>query len=225
MSDSPHVEDSLPDTFERLPIFPLHRVHLFPRAMLPLYVFEPRYREMMADVLQGDGLIAIALLKPGFEKDYQGRPPVRAMAGLGKIIAHRENPDGTYNILLEGIGRVQIQQELPPLRSYREVIAQRVQDRVSGDLDQYQAIETLRSLVDKLAKLIGENGATLRRLSAETHRLPCLVDVLSSALVRTPGLRQRLFECRDLAARADLLTVSLAKLVAGLNSGGDSALN
>ncbi|HNN49909.1 MAG TPA: LON peptidase substrate-binding domain-containing protein [Pseudomonadota bacterium] len=225
MSKPTHEQDGLPQTFERLPIFPLHRVQLFPRAMLPLYVFEPRYREMTAACLAGDGLLAIAQLKPGFEKDYQGRPPVRAMAGLGKIIAHKQNPDGTYNILLEGLWRVRIDEELPPDRSYREVIAHRVRDRIAADLNEEQVRETLRSLVDKLARFIGEGGQTLLRLCAETRRLPCLIDVLSSALVRTPALRRRLFECRDLAVRADLLTVSLAKLVAGLNQGGDSSLN
>ena len=108
---------------------------------------------------------------------------MRAMAGLGKIIAHKQNPDGTYNILLEGLWRVRIDEELPPDRSYREVIAHRVRDRIAADLNEEQVRETLRSLVDKLARFIGEGGQTLLRLCAETRRLPCLIDVLSSALV------------------------------------------
>ncbi len=225
MTESRDDRERLRDKLQRLPIFPLYRVQLFPRAILPLYVFEPRYREMTAACLAGDGLMALAQLKPGFEADYQGRPPVRSMAGLGKIIAHRENADGTYNILLEGLGRVRIDEELPPEHSYREVRAHRVRDRIAEGFDQQTVRETLRLLIDKLSKTIGESGASLRSLCAETKRLPCLIDVLSSALIQKPVLRRRLFECRDLATRAELLIVSLAKIVAGLNSEGQSELN
>ena len=225
MTESRNDRERLRDKLQRLPIFPLYRVQLFPRAILPLYVFEPRYREMTAACLAGDGLMAIAQLKSGFESDYQGRPPVRSMAGLGKIIAHRENPDGTYNILLEGLGRVRIDEELPPDHSYREVRAHLVRDRIIEGFDRQTVRDTLRLLIDKLSKSIGESGASLRSLCSETKRLPCLVDVLSSAIIQKPVLRRRLFECRDLAARAELLIVSLAKIVAGLNSEGQSELN
>ena len=225
MTESRDDRERLRDKLQRLPIFPLYRVQLFPRAILPLYIFEPRYREMTAACLSGDGLMALAQLKPGFEADYQGRPPVRSIAGLGKIIAHRENADGTYNILLEGLGRVRIDEELPPEHSYREVRAHRVRDRIAEGFDQQTVRETLRLLIDKLSKTIGESGASLRSLCAETKRLPCLIDVLSSALIQKPVLRRRLFECRDLATRAELLIVSLAKIVAGLNSEGQSELN
>lgn len=225
MTESKSERDRLREQLQRLPIFPLHRVQLFRRAILPLYVFEPRYREMTAACLAGDKLMAIAQLKPGFEANYQGRPAVRAIAGLGKIIAHRENPDGTYNILLEGLGRVRIVEELPPDHSYREVRAQLVRDRIIDGFDQQAARDTLRLLIDKLSHFVGESGASLRSLFTETKRLPCLVDVLSSALIQKPALRRKLFECRDLAARVELLTVSLAKLVAGLNNTGQSELN
>ena len=225
MTESRNDRERLRDKLQRLPIFPLHRVQLFPRAILPLYVFEPRYREMTADCIAGSGLLAIAQLKPGFEGDYQGRPPVRSLAGLGKIIAHRENPDGTYNLLLEGMGRVRIEEELPPDHSYREVRAHLVRDRVIPGFDPQVIRDTLRLLIDKLSRTIGESGASLRSLCAETKRLPCLIDVLSSALIHKPVLRRRLFECRDLAARAELLIVALAKIVAGLNTEGQSELN
>ena len=88
----------LAPALEQLPIFPLDQVQLFPRALLPLYVFEPRYRELTAACLERGGIMAVAALRPGFRDDYYGRPPVRRIAGVGKIVAHRKNPDGTYNI-------------------------------------------------------------------------------------------------------------------------------
>ena len=67
-----------------LPVFPLPNVVLFPEAILPLHVFEPRYRELVREVLSGRKLMAVARLKPGFEDDYEGRPPVFDVCGVGQ---------------------------------------------------------------------------------------------------------------------------------------------
>ena len=114
------LETRLRQHLHRLPIFPLYRVSLFPHALLPLYVFEPRYREMTEHCLSAGGSMAIATLLPGHEAEYQGRPPVRLIAGAGQVVAHRKNPDGTFNILLQGVARVRIDEELPPERAFRE---------------------------------------------------------------------------------------------------------
>ena len=74
---SPKLRLLLAPVLSQLPIFPLDQVQLFPRALLPLYVFEPRYRELTADCLQRGGIMAVAALRPGFRDDYYGRPPVR----------------------------------------------------------------------------------------------------------------------------------------------------
>src|SRR5688572_23373591 len=106
-----------------LPIFPLPDVVLFPGALLPLHVFEPRYRTMTADVLAGARLLAIARLVPGFETDYYGRPPVYATVGIGELISHEALAGGRSNILLRGVARCAIQSELAPEKPYREVRA------------------------------------------------------------------------------------------------------
>src|SRR6185436_5117887 len=109
-------------------IFPLPDVALFPHAILPLHVFEPRYREMVRDCLAGDRKMAVAALAPGYEADYHGRPAVRPVCGLGEVVAHDGLPDGRSNILLRGTSRVRIIEELPPDRSYRLVRCQRLPD-------------------------------------------------------------------------------------------------
>src|SRR5260370_2709454 len=81
---------------------------LFPNVFLPLHIFEPRYREMVADALASDRLIGVVLLRPGWERDYEGRPPVYPI-GCSGVITHVERlPDGRYNIVLRGIERVRI---------------------------------------------------------------------------------------------------------------------
>jgi Lon protease-like protein len=92
---------------------------LFPRQVLPLHIFEPRYREMTAETLDGGQCIAVALLKPGFEQTYFTKhAPIHAAVGLGRIVAHERLEDGKYNILLRGEARAMVVEEISG-RSYR----------------------------------------------------------------------------------------------------------
>ncbi len=85
-----------------VPLFPLPNVVLFPRAVLPLHVFEQRYREMTTDALKGDRLIAMALLRPGWEQNYYSRPAIEPVVCVGQILTHEKLADGKYNFLLQG---------------------------------------------------------------------------------------------------------------------------
>src|SRR6185436_7933579 len=87
-------------------LFPLPNLVLYPHVMQPLHIYEGRYREMLEDSLAGDRLIAMALLEPGWEPDYESRPPVAPFACLGKVVTHHRLPDGRYNLLLMGVARV-----------------------------------------------------------------------------------------------------------------------
>lgn len=94
-----------------IPLFPLPNVVLFPNVFLPLHIFEPRYRRMVADALAGDRIIGMVLLRPGWEADYEGRPPVYPI-GCAGLITHAEPlPDGRYNIVLRGLEKFRILRE------------------------------------------------------------------------------------------------------------------
>ncbi|HWM87677.1 MAG TPA: LON peptidase substrate-binding domain-containing protein, partial [Kofleriaceae bacterium] len=92
-----------PAVLAALPIFPLPDCVLLPASLLPLHVFEPRYRELARDCLAGDRVMAIARLRSGFESEYHGRPPVHASIGIGRVIESEEQKDGRYLLLLGGI--------------------------------------------------------------------------------------------------------------------------
>ena len=92
----------------RVRLFPLPNLVLFPHVMQPLHVFEPRYRCLLEDSLASDRLIAMALLAPGWENDYEGRPPLYPMACLGRVTSFHRLDDGTYNLLLLGLHRVRL---------------------------------------------------------------------------------------------------------------------
>ena len=94
-----------------LPLFPLPNVVLFPNVFLPLHIFEARYRSMVADALEHDRIIGMVLLRPGWEGDYDGRPPVYNI-GCAGLITHAERlNDGRYNIVLQGLEKFAIEDE------------------------------------------------------------------------------------------------------------------
>lgn len=94
-----------------IPLFPLPNVVFFPNVFLPLHIFEPRYREMVSDALRGDRVIGMVLLRPGWEGNYEGRPPVYQIGCAGLITHHERLPDGRYNIVLRGLEKFRIVQE------------------------------------------------------------------------------------------------------------------
>ncbi len=106
-----------------VPIFPLPDLTFFPHTVLPLHVFEARYRAMVTDCLARDKRLAVVGLKPGFEPSYDGKPPVHDVAGMGGVIRWERLATGRYNILLRGEARVRIDRELPSDTLYRMVAA------------------------------------------------------------------------------------------------------
>ena len=93
-------------------LFPLTNLVLFPHVVQPLHIFEPRYRQMIRDALAADRLIAMVLLRPGWEEQYEGRPAVHAVACLGRILAEQPLDDGRYNLLLRGLSRVRLRESV-----------------------------------------------------------------------------------------------------------------
>src|SRR5579871_4611592 len=122
-------DDSLPENFSGLArLFPLPNIVLFPSMIQPLHIFEPRYRELMADALRDDRLIAMATLKPGWESDYHKSPPVYPVICIGRILKEESLPDGRYNFLLHGLSRARILDEVPTGKAYRTARVQLLEE-------------------------------------------------------------------------------------------------
>jgi Lon protease-like protein len=102
---------SLDVQLSAVPLFPLPNVVLLPRAVLPIHIFEERYKAMTADVLDGDRLLAMALLLPGWERNYYARPEIDPVVCVGEILSHEKLPDGKYNFLLQGLMRARVVRE------------------------------------------------------------------------------------------------------------------
>jgi Lon protease-like protein len=185
-----------------LPLFPLPNVVLFPNVFLPLHVFEPRYREMMADVIASDRMIGIVLLRQGWERDYQGRPPVFPI-GCSGVITHFERlADGRYNIVLRGLERFRILQE-DHSRCYRRAAIEPLRECPPGSEDR-TAIRTCRSKLEAmLTPAVEQAGADPKMPSAMADE--DLVNALAQYLGLDPLERQALLERHCLRARAESL--------------------
>ena len=126
-----------------LPIFPLPNVVLFPNVFLALHIFEPRYRDMVADAVASDRMIGMVLLRPGWEGDYEGRPPVYPI-GCSGVITHVERlQDGRYNIVLRGLERFRILEE-DHSRSYRIAAVEPLAEEVTAEDREIVASERRR---------------------------------------------------------------------------------
>ena len=114
------VDSTLDDFSGSAPLFPLPNIVLFPQALLPLQIFEPRYRQMTADALEGERMIAMGLLLPGWEQlPSSAVPPIYPIVGLGKIIAHEKLEDGRYYLILRGVARAKVLREKQADLPYR----------------------------------------------------------------------------------------------------------
>ncbi len=183
----------------RLPVFPLPNVVFFPKTYLPLHIFEPRYRQMIADASAGHRCIAMALLKEGWETDYYGNPAIYPTLCVGRIMSAQPLSDGRSNILLQGLERCDIQEEHFE-KPYREATI-RLTPQPS---EERLAAGVRRALVELLSRYLQtrEDNTTWQGFFREDVSDDVLVNTLSTYLECTPLEKQFLLEADGLLQRA-----------------------
>ena len=178
-----------------VPLFPLSGVFLFPHQVIPLHIFEQRYRDMVGDLLDGPGRFVIASPQVG-EREEPGNPPaVVPVGGLGEILRHEKLPDGRYMIWVLGLSRVHVAEVDSPHR-YRQVECLPFMETEVPD-------DESRDLSDEL------RGAAEARLKEplplpETTPPSVLTDLLLQTLQAPREFVERAFSEPDVAARARL---------------------
>jgi len=197
-----------------LPLFPLPNVVLFPNVFLPLHIFEPRYREMAASALAADRMIGMVLLRPGWEHDYEGRPPIYSV-GCSGVITHAEQlHDGRYNIVLRGVERFRILHEDSSL-SFRRAHTEPLADGALTASDRIEIRNSRTRLESLLAPAVEKAGADSRMPAtmSDEDLINALAQYLGlealekQALLEQPCLRSRaaslveLLEMKMMAAR------------------------
>ncbi|MFM9956690.1 MAG: LON peptidase substrate-binding domain-containing protein [Phycisphaerales bacterium] len=214
--DETHVQVNFGKPF---PLFPLDGVSLMPHALLRLFIFEPRYRQMIEDVLDSTGQIAMAVFRgKGWMNDYEGNPAIRPAVCIGQIARHECNPDGTYHIWLHGVCRARVVTEEGPdeARLYRQAILTPI-DR--NEHDESTLVEDRGRLLTLL------KSRPLCELSRVKHVLgeletcelptPALLDAVSLAVLSTlsdQAVQYKLLEEGDPRQRARIINRELKGL-------------
>jgi Lon protease-like protein len=177
-----------------IPLFPLPDVVLFPSVALPLHIFEPRYRKMVADTMAGDRVIGMTLLREGWQSDYQGRPPLYERGCAGRIEHHELLPDGRSNIVLRGLTRFRIVEEHAG-EPYRLATVQALPDAPGEPAEVEAARRDVMAAIGQAA-----DGPMVLVIKPEIPD-DVFVNALCQSLALTPVERQSLLECDSVLDR------------------------
>jgi Lon protease-like protein len=188
---------------EEVPVMTLPNVAFFPQALLPLHIFEPRYRQMLSDVLAGNRLFAVA----GLDRRLAGSPgqvePPHRVAGVGIVRACQKSENGTSNLLLQGLCRVEITAVVGDV-PYRRI---RIRALVSEPGAPVAENQRLRSELARLLRLkfkLEESTAEMTGLLRAIDDPETFVDVAAFNLCKNPALKQKLLETLDVHDRFEL---------------------
>ncbi len=205
----------LPEDFSgQVRLFPLPNLVLFPNNVQPLHIFESRYREMLEDAVHGDRLIALATLEPGYEADYYSRPPIARQVCLGLVLDHEKTEEGTYHIVLIGMWRARIEEEILPARSFRRARVQLL-DETSGQLASAVAQQLGRDLADRLLASLPAAAKLVRQFHQGQITLGALTDIMAFHLPLDRQFKLQLLAETNVLQRARWLLSNLSSPVRG----------
>ncbi len=189
-----------------VPLFPLSSVVFFPNTLLPLHIFEPRYKEMVNAAIDNEKIIGMALLKPGWESDYYGNPDVHDVIGMGKIVSSEVFEDGKINIILYGLKRAKIQ-EIITDRPYRLARVSIMDNNPDTKDDIYRG--KIEELIYKWNLYLNEKQKA-HRININT-KLPLenLTDALAGFIFSNVFDKQRLLEETNVLKRAEIIIADL----------------
>jgi len=191
-------------------MFPVPNVVLFPKTVIPLHIFEERYRAMTRDALASDRMIVTALLCEGWENEYEKSPAVHDIACLGKIETCEELEDGKYNLVLSGLQRVRVIREIPH-SPYRLAEVENLKDAAFDD----QAAEVVErrnrmaGLFSRFAELASTSSKSGAADLVSQYTFETLVNTVAATLNLPAQEKQGLLEIDDLTQRCDVLIPAL----------------
>jgi Lon protease-like protein len=198
----------------RMPLFPLEDVVLFPHSLIPLHIFEGRYRKMVRDVLGSNRLMAISLQLERETPDLGNTPRVASVASVGELVLAQELPDGRFNLVVRGRARIGIDEELASDEPYRLITAHEIPDESASRADDInEADAALRALVSGLAESIPDGGDLLKHVAAAQDSPAALANVIAASLVADSKARQRLLEMTDVFERLERLSSEVVALI------------
>jgi uncharacterized protein len=216
---------SLKDFTGTTRLFPLPDLVMFPHVLQPLHVFESRYCDLLKDALSKDRLIAMAMLAPGWEKDYEGRPPLQPMACLGQVVTHRRLKGGSHNVLLLGLRRIRLTEELAPVKSFREAAVELCEDYYppSGTSGRAALQNRLGEALLRVLPTLPQGQEQIDQILSGDLPLGVLTDIVSYMLDIDLLEKERLLAELNVDRRAELLLTHLSA-AAAVGEPGDAGV-
>jgi Lon protease-like protein len=201
------ADDSNP--FPAVPLFPLPNVVLFPRAVLPLHVFEERYKLMTSEALRGDRQVAMGLLRPGWERDYYHKPAIDPVVCIGTILTYEKLPDGKYNFLLQGHTRGRVLREIDG-RPYRLATLEPIAESTVLEIDLDPERRRLAGMFQRGRLAALPTAAQFREILAGPLPTSDVVDLIAFNLLEDVALKQSLLADGDVRGRIERTIDALA---------------
>jgi Lon protease-like protein len=198
--------------FGTVRLFPLPNVVLLPGAVLPLHIFEERYKAMTADALVGDRQVAMALLRDGWEKSYYSRPPIEPVVCVGTILSHERLPDGNYNFLLQGHTRAQILGEINGQELYRIAKVKTLVETPAPEIDLELHRQKLTELFETGAYAMTGPAEPVRKLLAGPHPTPVVADLIAFNYFEDAAVKQAILAAPNVRARVERVIAELEEL-------------
>lgn len=218
-----------PDFDGRVRLFPLPDLVVFPYAMQPLHIFEPRYRDMLDDALAGDGLIAMATLAPGWQKPSGLQPPIEAHVCICRLVSHAATEEDHHNILIVGMRRARLLSEEENDRTFRTAQVDALVDIYPADGAmtrprlKRQLLDTFRQLIPNVAEV----QKNLHELMASQMRLGAVTDIIAFTMQFPAAAKIELLSDPDVDSRArrliELLDQRLAEEAETVSRSGGSS--
>ncbi|MBN1517452.1 LON peptidase substrate-binding domain-containing protein [Candidatus Sumerlaeota bacterium] len=200
----------------QVPIFPLPGIVFFPNSILRLHVFEPRYREMTRDCIEGDGLMVVSLLKPGWENAYYESPAVYRVAGLGRVVDYKKFPSGKYDITLNGLERVRIENEYQH-SPYRMAEVSRLNGFLSSPEEIGHAIQRqfqcLSRAMERLLELLPQMRPIQQKILASHPHPGVVADLLAHYFVTESYDKQCILEEQNVLRRIGLVQIQIERFI------------
>ena len=198
------------------PVFPLRDVVLLPHALLRLYIFEPRYRQMVEHALDSRGQIAMAVFSgEAWQQQYHDSPAIKPAVCLGQIEQHYQEPDGNYRILLHGVCRARVVEEYPPdgEHLYRRAKLEPLEPKMTDDDELVTERRAVRELISEapITELVACSGV-LRQMEENDLPTTVLFELVTVALLNDRALQYRLLAEGSAHKRADIIENELVRL-------------
>lgn len=199
----------------RLPLLPLPKLVFFPDTVLPLHVFEERYKEMVSWCIDEGWPIGVATIESGHEEEQLNNPPVAAIVGVGNIVHYQPLKEGRFNIVLAGLAKAEIVEEVDLGTQYRIAHTTVIPDLVPAvDTKLLDRTATLRSCVSALRQQWAHAPERLMDWICGAREPGSLTNRVASALFAEPSEQLDLLRCADVGQRVEACIQQLGILLA-----------